>query len=147
MYNNCLRETLIITFIRTTKMQMSLRTRVVYKIYVKDVQPRDNESTCANIFLHFLRLSKFCIILVLQQRSPKVTCTHTGRVTSSIIHHFKAKNVLSSELRDATFRILCEKNYGPLNMGTVIIAQKEIMISFYDKNNTYCIKFMLLGCI
>ena len=28
--------------------------------------------------------------IVLQQRSPKVTCTHTGRVTSSIIHHFKA---------------------------------------------------------
>ena len=28
--------------------------------------------------------------IVLQQRSPKVTCTHTGRVTSSISHHFKA---------------------------------------------------------
>ena len=28
--------------------------------------------------------------VVLQQRSPKVTCTHTGKVTSSIIHHFKA---------------------------------------------------------
>ena len=76
-----------------------------------------------------------------------MTCTHTGRVTSSIIHHFKAKRVLSSELHDATFRILCEKNYGPLNMGTVIIARKGMMNSFYDKKNTYCIKFMLLGCI
>ena len=84
---------------------------------------------------------------MLQQRSPKVTCTHSGRVTSSIIHHFKAQSVLSSELHDATFRILCEKNYGPLNMGTVNIAQKGMMISFYDKKNTYCIKFMLLGCI
>ena len=90
-----------------------------------------------------------CLVvpLVLQQRSPKVTCTHTGRVTSSIIHHFKAKSVLSSELHDATFRILCEKNYGPLNMGTVIIAWKGMMISFYDKKNTYCIKIILLGCI
>ena len=76
-----------------------------------------------------------------------MTCTHTGRVTRSIIHHFKAKSVLSSELHDATFRILCEKNYGPLNMGTVIIAQKGMIFSFYDKKNTYCIKFMLLGCI
>ena len=76
-----------------------------------------------------------------------MTCTHTGRVTSSIIHHFKAKSVLSLELHDATFRILSEKNYGPLNMGTVNIAQKGMMISFYDKKNTYCIKFMLLGCI
>ena len=40
-----------------------------------------------------------------------------------------------------------KKNYGPLNMGTVIIAQKGIMISFYDKKNTYCIQLMLLGCI
>ena len=85
--------------------------------------------------------------IVLQQRSPKVTCTHTGRVTSSIIHHFKAQSVLSSELHDATFRILCEKIYGPLNMGTVIIAQKGMMISFDDKKNTYRIKFMSLGCI
>ena len=72
-----------------------------------------------------------------------MTCTHTGRVTSSILHHFKAESALSSELHDATFRILCEKNYGPLNMGTVIIAQKGMRISFYDKKNTYCIKFML----
>ena len=36
---------------------------------------------------------------------------------------------MSSELHDATFRILCEKNYGPINMGTVLIAQKGIMIS------------------
>ena len=77
--------------------------------------------------------------MVLQQRSPKVTCTHTGRVTSSIIDHFKAKSVLSSELHDATFRILCGKNYGPLNMGTVIIARKGMMISFYDKKNIYTV--------
>ena len=51
--------------------------------------------------------------IVLQKRSPKVTCTHTGRVTSSIIHHFKAQSVLKSELRDATFRILCEKKLLP----------------------------------
>ena len=76
-----------------------------------------------------------------------MTCTHTGRVTSSIIYHFKACSVLSSELHDATSRILCEKNYGPLNMGTVIIAQKGMMISFYYKKNTKSIKFMLLGCI
>ena len=62
------------------------------------------------------------LIIVLQQRSPKVTCTHTGRVTSSIIHHFKAQSVMSSELHEATFRILCEKNYSPLNLGTAIIA-------------------------
>ena len=55
--------------------------------------------------------------------------------------------MLSSELHDATFRILCGKNYGPLNMGTVIVAQKGMMISSYDKKNTYCIKFKLLGCI
>ena len=72
-----------------------------------------------------------------------MTCTHTGRVTSSIIHHFK----LSSEPHDATFRILCEKNYNPLIMGTVIIAQKGMMVSLYDKKNTYWIKFMLLDCI
>ena len=72
-----------------------------------------------------------------------MTCTHTGRVTSSIMHHFKAKSALSSELHDATNRILCEKKYGPLNMGTVIIAQKGMMSSL----NTYCIKFMLFGCI
>ena len=54
--------------------------------------------------------------------------------------------MLRSELHDATLRILCEKNYGPLNMGTVIIAQKGMMISFYDKKNTYCIKSILLGC-
>ena len=76
-----------------------------------------------------------------------MTCTHTGRVTNSIIHHLKAKSVLSSELHDATFRILCEKNYGPLNLGTIIIAQKGMMISFYDKKHTYCIKCLLLGCI
>ena len=29
-------------------------------------------------------------LLVLQQRSLKVTCTNTRRVTSSSIHHFKA---------------------------------------------------------
>ena len=29
-------------------------------------------------------------LIVLQQRSPKVTCTHTRRVTSSSIYHFKA---------------------------------------------------------
>ena len=29
-------------------------------------------------------------LIVLQQRSPKVTCAHTRRVTSSNIHHFKA---------------------------------------------------------
>ena len=92
-------------------------------------------------------LCNLITFIVLQQRSPKVTCTHTGRVTSSTIHHFKAESVLSSELHDATFRILCEKNYGPLNMGTIIIAQKGMMISFYDKKNTYCIKFMLLSCI
>ena len=76
-----------------------------------------------------------------------MTCTHTGSVTSSIIHNFKAKSVLSTELHDATIRILCEKNYGPLNMGTVIIAQKGMTISFKDKKHTYCIKCMLLGCI
>ena len=74
--------------------------------------------------------SAVLVDIVLQQRSPKVTCTHTGRVTSSIIHHFKAQSVLSSEMHDANFRILCEKNYGPLNMGTVIIAQKGMTISF-----------------
>ena len=76
-----------------------------------------------------------------------MTCTHTGRVTSSIMHQIKAQSVLSSELHDATFRILCEKTYSPLNMGTIIIFQKGMMISFYDKKNTYCSKFMLLGCI
>ena len=76
-----------------------------------------------------------------------MTCTHTGRVTSSIIHHFKAQSVLSSELRDATFRNLCEKNYGPLNLGTVIIAQNGMVISFYDKKHTYCTKCLLLGYI
>ena len=50
-------------------------------------------------------------------------------------------------MHDATFRILYEKKYGPLNMGTVIIAQKGMVISFYEKKNTHCIKFMLLGCI
>ena len=50
-------------------------------------------------------------------------------------------------MHDAAFRILCEKNYGPLNMGTVIIAQKGMMISLYDKKHIYCIKCMLLGCI
>ena len=95
----------------------------------------------------YRQMKKFLALIVLQQRSPKVTCTHTGRVTSSIIHHFKAKSVLSTELHDATFRIFCEKNYGPLNMGTVIIVQKGMMISFYVKKYTYCIKFMLLGCI
>ena len=76
-----------------------------------------------------------------------MTCTHTERLTSSIIHHFKAESVLSSELHDATFRILCEKKYGPLNLGTVIIAQKGMIVSFYDKKHTYCIKCLLLGCI
>ena len=45
---------------------------------------------------------------------------------------------------DSPFRILCEKKYGPLNMGTVIIAQKGLMISFCDKKITYYIKFKLL---
>ena len=74
-------------------------------------------------------------------------CYHSRRVTSSIIHHSEAKSVLSSELHEATFRILCEKNYGPLNLGTVIIAQKVMIISFYDKKHTYYIKCLLLGCI
>ena len=72
-----------------------------------------------------------------------MTCTHARRVTSSIIHHFIAKSVLCSELHDATLIILCEKKYSPLNMGTVIIAPKGMMISFYDKKNTYCIKFIV----
>ena len=52
--------------------------------------------------------------------------------------------MLSSELHDATFRIVCEKNYGPLNLGTVIIAQKAMIISFYDIKHKYCIKMCVI---
>ena len=86
------------------------------------------------------KIPSISTLIVLQQRSPKVTCTHTGRVTSSIIHHFKAQSVLSSELRDATFRILCEKVYGPLNLGTVIIAQNGMMNFLFMTRNIHTVQ-------
>ena len=66
--------------------------------------------------------SRFKCLILLQQGPPNVTCTHTGRVTNSIIYHFKASSVLSSELHDATSCILCENFYGPSKQGTLIVT-------------------------
>ena len=48
-------------------------------------------------------------------------------------------SVMSSELHNATFRIVCEINYGPSKLGTVTIAQKGMIISYNDKKKTNCI--------